>query len=137
MLIRRKTLRFPRSFLSQNVTHWIRVVKKYQDSYHCGRWLHHLNSRGFHMRFYSVKQSLTLTTYFFMFQKLLLLKRQEPFFRHWLQNKTGLQTFKLLLLLWKANLHEMYSHTIGMWKCWTLPPFVAHTWGNSSYHMVI
>ena len=31
MLIRRKTLRFPRSFLSQNETHRIRVVKKYQD----------------------------------------------------------------------------------------------------------
>ena len=66
-LIRRKTLRFPQSFLSQNVTHRIRVVKKYQDSYHCGRWLHHHNSRGFHVRFYSVKQSLTPTTYFFMF----------------------------------------------------------------------
>ena len=66
-LIRRKTLRFPRSFLSRNVTHRIRVVKKYQDSYHCGRWLHHHNSRGFHMRFYSVKLSLTPTTYFFMF----------------------------------------------------------------------
>ena len=64
-LIRRKTLRFPRSFLSQNVTHRIRVVKKYNDSY--GRWLHHRNSPGFHVRFYSVKQSLTATTYFFMF----------------------------------------------------------------------
>ena len=42
-------------------------LKKYQDSYHCGRWLHHHNSRGFHVRFYSVKQSLTPTTYFFMF----------------------------------------------------------------------
>ena len=50
MLIRRKTLRFPRSFLSQNVTHRIRVVKKYQDSYHCGRWLHHHNSQGFFKR---------------------------------------------------------------------------------------
>ena len=45
-LIRRKTLRFPRSFLSQNVTHRIRVIKNYQDSYHCGRWLHHHNSRN-------------------------------------------------------------------------------------------
>ena len=53
--------------LSQNVTHRIRVVKKYQDSYHCGRWLHHHNSRSFHVGFYSVKQSLTPTTYFFMF----------------------------------------------------------------------
>ena len=112
-LITRKTVRFPRIFLSQNMTHRIRVVKKYQDSYHCGRWLHHHNSRGFHVRFYSVKQSLTPTTYFFMFQKLLLLKRQEPFLRHWLQNETGLHTFKLLLLLRKANLHEMYSHTTG------------------------
>ena len=66
-LIRGKTLRFPRSFLSQNVTHRIRVVTKYQDFYHCGIWLHHHNSRGFHVRFYSVKQSLTPTTYFFMF----------------------------------------------------------------------
>ena len=66
----------------------------------------------------------------------MLLKRQEPFFRHWLQNETGLQTFKLLLLLWKANLHEMYSHTTGTWKCWSLPPFVVRTWGNSSYHGV-
>ena len=66
-LIRRKTLRFPRSFLSQDVTHRIRVVTKYQDFYHCGRWLHHHNSRGFHVRFYSVKQCLTPTTYFFMF----------------------------------------------------------------------
>ena len=56
-----------RAILSQNVTHRIRVVKKYQDFYHCGRWLHHHNSRGFHVRFYSVKQSLTPTTYFFMF----------------------------------------------------------------------
>ena len=66
-LIRRKTLRFPRSFLSQNVTHRIQVVTKYQDFYHCGIWLHHHNSRGFHVRFYSVKQCLTPTTYFFMF----------------------------------------------------------------------
>ena len=66
----------------------------------------------------------------------MLLKRQEPFIRHWLQNETGLHTFKLLLLLWKANLHEMYSHTTGTWKCWTLPPFVVRTWGNSSYHTV-
>ena len=61
----------------------------------------------------------------------MLLKRQEPFLRHWLQNETGLHTFKLLLLLWKANLHEVYSHTTGTWKCWTLPPFVVCTWGNS------
>ena len=40
-----------------------RIVTKYQDYYHCGRWLHHHNLRGFHVRFYSVKQSLTLTTY--------------------------------------------------------------------------
>ena len=33
------------------------------------------------MRFYSVKQYLTLATYFFMFKKLLPLKRQEPFFK--------------------------------------------------------
>ena len=43
-MIKRKTLRFRRSFLSQNVTHRIRVVKKCQDFYHCGRWLHHHNS---------------------------------------------------------------------------------------------
>ena len=24
----------------------------------------------------------------------------------------------------KPNLHEMYSHTSGTWKCWTLPPSV-------------
>ena len=35
-------------------------------------------SRGFHVRFYPMKQSLTPTTSFFMFWKLLLLKRQEP-----------------------------------------------------------
>ena len=64
MLIRRKTLRFPRSFLSQDVTHQIQVVKKYQDSYHCGRSFHHHNSRGFHVQFYPVKQSLTPTTYY-------------------------------------------------------------------------
>ena len=34
-------------------------------------------------------------------------------------------------LLWKANLHEMYSHKAGTWKCWILPPFVVRTWGNS------
>ena len=68
LIIRRKTLRFPRSCLRQNVTHPIRVIMKYQDFYHCGRWwLHHHNSRGFHMRLYSVKQCLTPTTYFFMF----------------------------------------------------------------------
>ena len=99
-LIRRKTLRFPPSFLKQNVTHRIRVVKKYQDSYHCGRWLH-----------------ITIHEIFTC--------------------ETGLQTFKLLLLLWKANLHEMYSHRTGTWKCWTLPSFVVRTWGNSSYHTVI
>ena len=55
--------------------------------------------------------------------RLLLLKRQEPFLRHWLQNEIVLHTFKLLWLLWKANLHEIYSHTTGTWKCWTLPPF--------------
>ena len=38
------------------------TVTKYQDFYHCGRWLHHHNSWGFHVRFFSVKQSLTLTT---------------------------------------------------------------------------
>ena len=65
------------------------------------------------------------------------LKRQKPFWKHWLQNETVLHTFKLLLLLWKANLHEMYSHITGPWKCWTLPPFVVRTWGNSSYHTVI
>ena len=65
MLIRRKTLTFPRGVLSQNVTHRIRVVKKYQDFYHWCRWLHDHNSLGFHVRFYSVKQCLTPTTYFF------------------------------------------------------------------------
>ena len=63
-LIRRKTLRFPRRFLSQNVTHRIRVVTKYLDFYHCGRWLRHQHSRGFHVRFCSVKQCLTPITYF-------------------------------------------------------------------------
>ena len=24
----------------------------------------------------------------------------------------------------KPNLNEMYSHTAGTWKCWTLPPYV-------------
>ena len=26
-----------------------------------------------------------------------------------------------------------YSHTAGTCKCWTLPPIVVRTWGNSSY----
>ena len=39
-----------------------RIVSKYHDFYHCRRCLHHHNSRGFHVRFYSMKQSLTLTT---------------------------------------------------------------------------
>ena len=40
-----------------------RIVTKYQDFYYCCRWLHNHNSRGFHVRFYSVKQFLTLTTF--------------------------------------------------------------------------
>ena len=40
-------------------------VTKYQDFYHCGRWLHHHNSRGFHVRLCKVKQSSTATTYYF------------------------------------------------------------------------
>ena len=45
-----------------NVAHRIPNNYEYQDFYHCSRWLHHHNSRGFHVRFYSTKQSLTLTT---------------------------------------------------------------------------
>ena len=40
----------------------IEYQTKYQDFYHCGRWLHRRNLRGFHVRLYSMKQSLTLTT---------------------------------------------------------------------------
>ena len=32
-------------------------LKKYHDFYHCGRWLHHHNLLGFHVRLYSMKQS--------------------------------------------------------------------------------
>ena len=74
---------------------------------------------------------------FSCFKSYCLLKNKSLYLRHWLQNLTGLHTFKLLLLLWKANLHEMYSHTAGTWKCWTLPPFVVRTWGHSRYHTVI
>ena len=45
-----------------NVAHRIPNNYEYQDFYHCNRWLHHHNSRGFHVRFHSTKQSLTLTT---------------------------------------------------------------------------
>ena len=34
-----------------------RIFKKYHDFYHCGIWLHHHNSLGFHVRLYSMKQS--------------------------------------------------------------------------------
>ena len=48
---------------------------------------------------------------FSCFKSYCLLKNKSVYLRHWLQNQTGLHTFKLLLLLWKANLHKMYSHT--------------------------
>ena len=54
---------------------------------------------------------------FSCFKSYCLFKKKSHSLRHWLQNQTGLHTFKLLLLLWKANLHEMYSHTTGTWKC--------------------
>ena len=38
------------------------------------------------------------------------LKEKTRHFRHLLQNLRGLHTSKLLLLLWKASLHEIYSH---------------------------
>ena len=38
------------------------IAKKYPDFRHFCRWLYHHYSRGCHMRFYSMKQSLTLTT---------------------------------------------------------------------------
>ena len=34
-----------------------RIFKKYHDFYHCGKWLHHHNSQGFHVRLDSMKQS--------------------------------------------------------------------------------
>ena len=39
-----------------------RIVTTYQDFYYCHIWLYHHNSRGFHVRFYPMKQSFTLTT---------------------------------------------------------------------------
>ena len=38
------------------------------------------------------------------------LKEKTRHLRHLLQNLRGLHTSKLLLLLWKASLHEIYSH---------------------------
>ena len=124
MWIRRKTPRFPRICLSQSMTHRVRLVKNYQDFYHCGRWVYHHNSRGFHVdctQWNSLKLRQLISS---CFKSYCFLKEKSLFLRHWLQNKTGLHMFKLLLLLWKANLHEMYSHTTGTWKYWTLPPFV-------------
>ena len=57
----------PRSLFLNRTETLATQAKKCQDFYHCGRCLHHHNSRGFHVRFYSVKQCLTPTTYFFMF----------------------------------------------------------------------
>ena len=101
-----------RATLSQNVTHQIRVVKKYQDFYHCGRWLHRHNSRGFHVPFYSVKQSLTLKSWFLHVLKAIAFKRQEPFFRHWLQNETGLHTFKrvTIIIVKSQSAWDVQSH---------------------------
>ena len=48
---------------------------------------------------------------FSCFKSYCLFKKKSRSLRHWLQNQTGLHTFKLLLLLLKPNLHEMYSHT--------------------------
>ena len=39
-----------------------RIAKKCHDFHHCRRWLHHHYSRGCHVQFYLMKQSLTLTT---------------------------------------------------------------------------
>ena len=60
-------------------------------------------------------------TWFYKCYKFLLLKEKGLYLRHWFQNLRGLHTFKLLLLLWKASLHETYIHTVYKWKCWTLP----------------
>ena len=59
-----------------------------------------------------MKQFLTPTTYFVMFLKPLLLKRQEPFLRHWLLNETGLHTSKLLLSSVKSqSAWDVQSHS--------------------------
>ena len=49
------------------------IAKKCHDFHHykgC-RWLHHHYARGCHVRFYLMKQSLTLTTWFLKFNKTL------------------------------------------------------------------
>ena len=90
------------------------IAKKSYDFHHCCRWLHHHYSWGCHVRFWRL-DSKSVISYCFLKEKSLYLH-----VRHQLQNERGLHTFKLLLLLWKASLHETYSHTVCMWKCWTL-----------------
>ena len=86
-----------------------------------------------------IKENFSISQYLPNF--LFLKTRALLNLRHSLQNETGLHSFKLLLFLWKANnlhvyIHEMYSHTAGTWKCWTLPPLeVQGRWQN--YHTVI
>ena len=44
--------------------------------------------------------------------KAMLLKRQEPFLRHWLQNQTGLHTSKLLFIIVKSqSAWDVQSHS--------------------------
>ena len=43
---------------------------------------------------------------------LFLLKRQEPFLTHWLQNETGLHTSKLLFIIVKSqSAGDVQSHS--------------------------
>ena len=54
--------------------------------------------------------------HFSCFKSCCFVKDKSHCLRQKLQNETGVHTFKLLLLLWKTNLHEMYmqSHSWHM-----------------------
>ena len=55
-----------------------RIAKKRHDfNDHCWGWLRHHHSRVCHVRFYLIKQSLTVTKWFYKCYKLFLLKEKS------------------------------------------------------------
>ena len=77
-----------------------------------------INSRGFSVRFYSQLNSSCFKSYCLL-----------PFQRHWLQNETGLHTFKLVLLL-RAQLTNSTDTSRNCTTC----PYIEHGRNQYTFH---